>query len=105
MSEIPDEFLGTEYEGLDPSFARACAEADRRHALRRGFAEKQLKLFAIKAGIFAERVKCADINKLDAIDMLYSAAVEVGLVVSVGDDVVQRVLARAFDSGSKGEAA
>jgi len=66
------------------------------HDLRSGFAEKQLVLLAVRANELTERVLCYDIAFADAVDMAYSAAVWSGLANSVGDDVVQHILAAAF---------
>ena len=77
-------------------FELVCHEADVRRALRTGLAENQLRLLAIRASELADRVLCADIAFIDAVDMAYSAAVQCGLVNSVGDDIVQQVLATAF---------
>ena len=89
-------FAGTQYEGLDPTFARACADADRRHALRRRLAENQMRVLGLRSRELALRVACSDIEFIDAVDMAYSAAVECGLVNSVGDDIVQQILSAAF---------
>ena len=60
------------------------------------FAERQLKIVATRSSDLAERVRYGDIEKFDAVDMAYSAAVGAGLVDLVGDDAVQAVLASAF---------
>ena len=57
---------------------------------------RQLVLLAIRARSLAERVAADEIGFIDAVDMAYSAAVTVGLVDHVGDDVVQAVLGEAF---------
>ena len=60
------------------------------------FAERQLKILAMRSSDLAERVRYGGIEKIDAVDMAYSAAVISGLVDLVGDDAVQAVLATAF---------
>jgi hypothetical protein len=56
----------------------------------------QAELFAIKCCEFAERVAAGQIAFLDAVDLLHDAAVSSGLVDSVGDDAVQKIMAAAF---------
>jgi hypothetical protein len=67
------------------------------HALREQYVERQLTILAMRAVDLAERVKCGDLEKVDAVDMAHSAAVISGLVDAVGNDAVQIVLANAFD--------
>jgi hypothetical protein len=61
-----------------------------------GYQTRQLELLALRAGQLADRVAAGEMQFLDAVDLAYSAAVFVGLVDDVGDDVVQSVLAAAF---------
>ena len=56
----------------------------------------QIELFAIRASELADRVAAGQISFIDAVDMAYSAAVWSGLTESVGDDIVQAILAAAF---------
>ena len=65
-------------------------------ALRERYSERQLAILAMRASDLAERVRFGDIERVDAVDMAYSAALIVGLVDQVGDDAVQIVLANAF---------
>lgn len=60
------------------------------------FAARQLKLFAIRCLELADRVAENQIAFLDAIDLLYDAAMSSGLVDAVGDDIVQACMAAAF---------
>jgi len=60
---------------------------------------QQLELLALRSFDFADRVMDGEIRFLDAIDVLYDAAVASGLVETVGDDIVQATLAAAFASG------
>jgi hypothetical protein len=60
------------------------------------FGAHQLELLAIRSAELADLVAVGQIAFLDAVDMAYSAADWAGLVDSVGDDVVQAVLAVAF---------
>jgi hypothetical protein len=56
----------------------------------------QLELFAIRCSEMVERIAAREIGFIDAVDMLYSAAIWSGLADNVGDDAVQLVLAAAF---------
>jgi hypothetical protein len=67
-------------------------------------AEAQLKILAMRAHEYALRVECGDLNFLDAVDMCQDAAEASGLTVSVGDDVVQEILAAAFGKLSESAA-
>jgi hypothetical protein len=60
------------------------------------FTKCQLELFAVRTSELADRVTANQITFIDAIDMAYSAAQWSGLIDSVGDDAVQKVLAAAF---------
>jgi hypothetical protein len=53
-------------------------------------------LFGVRCGELAARTLAGDIAFLDAIDLLYDAAIWSGLVDGVGDDVVQAIMANAF---------
>ena len=55
-----------------------------------------LELLAIRSCELADRCAAGEIPFLEAVDMAYRAAVWSGLVESVGDDVVQAILAAAF---------
>jgi hypothetical protein len=63
---------------------------------------KQLEILAIRSLELAERVAAGDIALIDAVDMAYSGAVWAGLNEAVGDDVVQAILAEAFDMRRRG---
>ena len=56
----------------------------------------QIELFAIRASELADRVAAGQISFIDAVDMAYSAAVWSGLIDSIGDDAVQKVMQAAF---------
>jgi len=60
------------------------------------FNSQQLKLLALRCIDLADRVIAGQLQFIDAVDMAYSAAQWAGLTESVGDDVVQKVLAAAF---------
>jgi hypothetical protein len=62
----------------------------------------QLELFAIRCSELAGRVLAGTIPFIDAIDMAHSAAVWSGLVESVGDDGIQKVMAAAFMTVPRG---
>ena len=57
---------------------------------------RQLELLALRCCDLAERVEAGTIGFIDAVDMAYSAAVWSGLVESVGDDAVQKIMFAAF---------
>jgi hypothetical protein len=63
------------------------------------FVAAQLSILAVRADELRERVRSGQIAFIDAVDMAYSAAQWAGLTESVGDDVVQKVLAAAFGIG------
>jgi hypothetical protein len=44
----------------------------------------------------ADRVNAGEIKFIDAVDLAYEAACWAGLIETVGDDIVQTVLATAF---------
>lgn len=57
---------------------------------------RTLELLALRCCDLSERVEANTISFLDAVDMAYSAAVWSGLIDSVGDDAVQKVMYAAF---------
>jgi hypothetical protein len=57
---------------------------------------RQLELLALRAFALADRVAANELAFQDAVDCAYDAAVSAGLPETVGDDVVQAVLAAAF---------
>jgi hypothetical protein len=59
-------------------------------------AAAQLELFAVRCSEMADRIAAREIGFIDAVDMLYSAAIWSGLIDGVGDDFVQLVMAAAF---------
>jgi hypothetical protein len=59
-------------------------------------ATRQLEILAIRSLELADRVAADEIEFLDAVDVAYESAVWSGLVETVGNDVVQTVLAEAF---------
>lgn len=60
------------------------------------FQMRQLELLALRCCDLAERVEANTIAFLDAVDMAYSAAIFSGLIETVGDDAVQKILFAAF---------
>jgi hypothetical protein len=56
----------------------------------------QLEILALRSLELADRVAAGEVAFLDAVDMAYEAAVWSGLTETVGDDVVQAILAAAF---------
>ena len=58
----------------------------------------QLKILAIRSFELAERVQAGELELLDGVDMALEAARWSGLTETVGDDVVQEVLAVAFEN-------
>jgi hypothetical protein len=62
----------------------------------------QIELFAIRASELADRVAAGQMSFIDAIDTAYSAAIWSGLVDSIGDDAVQKVMQAAFANISRG---
>ena len=65
---------------------------------------RALELLALRCCDLADRVDAGSIGFIDAVDMAYSAACWSGLVESVGDDAVQRVLFAAFATTTRGPA-
>jgi hypothetical protein len=59
-------------------------------------ATKKLEILSLRSLELAERVAAGEIALLDAVDMAYGAAVWAGLTETVGDDIVQTILAEAF---------
>ena len=60
------------------------------------FKSNQLRLFAVRCTELSDRVFAGELGFIDAVDMAYTAAVLAGLVESIGDDAVQKVMAAAF---------
>jgi hypothetical protein len=56
----------------------------------------QLILFELRCQTLVHRVRCNQLQFIDAVDMAYQAAVWSGLVDVAGDDLVQATMARAF---------
>lgn len=56
----------------------------------------QLTLFELRCQTLVLRVRCNQLQFIDAVDMAYQAAVWSGLVDLAGDDLVQATMARAF---------
>jgi hypothetical protein len=73
--------------------ASAILDQQDAHRLR---ATKQLEILSLRSLELADRVAAGDIALLDAVDMAYEAAVWAGLTETVGDDIVQTILAEAF---------
>ena len=67
-----------------------------RHAPAQDFKSRQLCLFAIRCSELRDRVVADELPFIEAIDFAYSAAEISGLVASVGDDAVQKIMAAAF---------
>lgn len=57
---------------------------------------RQLGLFAVRCDEIAGRVAAGELPFIEAVDLLYSAAVWSGLCENVGDDQVQEIMADAF---------
>jgi hypothetical protein len=57
---------------------------------------RQLEILALRSLELADRVAAGEIAFLDAVDLAYEAATWVGLVETVGDDIVQACMAAAF---------
>jgi hypothetical protein len=57
---------------------------------------RQLELLALRSFQLADRVASGELQFLDAVDVVFDAAVASGLADKVGYDVVQAVLAAAF---------
>jgi hypothetical protein len=58
--------------------------------------ERLLKHLVLRSLELADRVASGELQFLDAVDVAFDAAEASGLAASVGYDVVQDVLARAF---------
>jgi hypothetical protein len=58
---------------------------------------RQLEILALRSFELADRVAAGELQFLDAVDVAYDSAVASGLADSVGYDVVQAVLAAAFE--------
>jgi hypothetical protein len=58
---------------------------------------KQLELLALRSFRLADRVASGELQFLDAVDVAFDAAVASGLIDEVGEDVIQVVLAVAFE--------
>jgi hypothetical protein len=63
---------------------------------------RQLEILSLRSLELADRVVAGELALLDAVDMAYGAAVWSGLTETVGDDVVQTILAEAFDMRRRG---
>ncbi len=55
-----------------------------------------LKSLAVRAREMADRFRNGELAKIDAVDSAYNYAVALGLAHTVGEDIVQLVLAAAF---------
>jgi hypothetical protein len=58
---------------------------------------RQLELLALHSFQLADRVASGELQFLDAVDVAFDAAIASGLADSVGYDVIQTVLATAFE--------
>lgn len=56
----------------------------------------QLELFAIRCCEVADKTISGRLPLIEAVDMLYTAAVWSDLVESAGDDAIQQIMASAF---------
>jgi hypothetical protein len=65
-------------------------------------ASRQLEILAARSLDLADRVKTGEIEFIDAVDIAYEAAYWAGLTETVGDDIVQTVLATAFATVPRG---
>jgi hypothetical protein len=77
---------------LDPTLSHTFGlpSSGKMHAMR------QLELLALRSFDLADRVAANELTLADAVDLAYDAALWTGLPETVGDDVVQAVLAVAF---------
>ncbi len=66
------------------------------NSIKAARATRQLEILALRSFELAERVKAGELELLDGVDMALEAARWSGLTVTVGEDVVQVVLAEAF---------
>jgi hypothetical protein len=57
---------------------------------------RQLEILALRSLELADRVAAGEIAFLDAVDIVYEAAVWSDLTSTLGDDIVQATLAAAF---------
>jgi hypothetical protein len=57
---------------------------------------RQLAILTVRSFELADRVAIAELELIDAVDIAAEAARLSGLTDSVGDDVVQEILAEAF---------
>ena len=57
----------------------------------------QLEILAIRSFELADRVEAGELELLDGVDMALEAARWSGLTEKVGDDIVQSILAVAFE--------
>jgi hypothetical protein len=57
---------------------------------------KQLEILSLRSLELADPVAAGEVAFIDAVDVAYTAAVWAGLTETVGDDIVQAVLAEAF---------
>jgi hypothetical protein len=71
-------------------------EHDQPRKIPDGALTRQLEVLALRSLELADRVAAGQIKFLDAVDLAYEAACWVGLVDTVGDDIVQATLAAAF---------
>jgi hypothetical protein len=67
--------------------------------------DRRIDLFAIRCRDLRDQVAAGRLAFIDAVDMGYTAAIWSGLADDVGDDVVQRIMALAFDTLHDGSAA
>jgi hypothetical protein len=58
---------------------------------------RQLETLALRSFELADRVAAGELQFLDAVDVAFDSAVASGLADSVGYDVIQTVLAAAFE--------
>jgi hypothetical protein len=61
-----------------------------------GRVTRQLAIFAQRSFELADRVAAGELELIDGVDMAFEAARWSGLTESVGDDLVQGILAEAF---------
>ena len=78
-------------------FLAAVAPRDKRDR-----ASRQLEILAARSLDLADRVKAREIEFIDAVDLAYEAACWSGLTETVGNDLVQTVLATAFAQVPRG---
>jgi hypothetical protein len=57
---------------------------------------RQLEILALRSIEAADQVAAGELPFFDVLEVLYGAAVDVGLVAAVGDRIVQATLAAAF---------